>query len=103
MLQSFEEKNWLLKLIAILVTCKKPESSNNDANCFEKTLGHSRITRNWYVFNKQRYWYLQLKEGMWHEWKKDWKESIRRKYLLEKPIHFSVKDAANNADTWGFI
>ena len=49
------------KIIAILaISQKKTESSNNDTNCFEKkTLGHSWITRNWYVFNKQKSWYLQ--------------------------------------------
>ena len=25
------------------------------------------------------------------------------KHLFGKPVHFSVKNTANNADTWGFI
>ena len=35
------------------------------------------------------------KKGVLHEWKKD------LEYLLGKPIHFSVKNTTNNADTWG--
>ena len=35
--------------------------------------------------------------------KKDLEESLRRKHLLEKPVHFSIKNTANNADTCGFI
>ena len=35
--------------------------------------------------------------------KKDSEESLRRKYLLGKPVHFSVMNKANNANTWGFI
>ena len=52
-----------------------------------------------------RCWYLQLKKGeVLYEWKKDLEESLRRKNLLGKPAHFSVKNTANNAgSTWGFI
>ena len=32
-----------------------------------------------------------------------WKSRLGEKYLLGKPAHFSVKNTANNADTWGFI
>ena len=35
--------------------------------------------------------------------KKIWKSLLGEKYLLGKPVHFSVKNTANNADTWGFI
>ena len=32
-----------------------------------------------------------------------WKSLLGEKHLLGKPVHFSVKNTANNADTWGFI
>ena len=35
--------------------------------------------------------------------KKIWKSLLGEKHLLEKPVHFSVKSTAYNADTWGFI
>ena len=35
--------------------------------------------------------------------KKIWKSLLGEKHLLGKPTHFSVKNTANNADTWGFI
>ena len=35
--------------------------------------------------------------------KKNWKSLSGENYLLGKPVHFSVKNTANNADTWGFI
>ena len=35
--------------------------------------------------------------------KKIWKSLFGEKHLLGKPVHFSVKNTANNADTWGFI
>ena len=35
--------------------------------------------------------------------KKIWKSFLGEKYLLGKPVHFSVKNTANNADTRGFI
>ena len=34
--------------------------------------------------------------------KQTWKSLLSEKHLLRKPIHFSVKNTANNADTWGF-
>ena len=39
---------------------------------------------------------------VWME-KKIRKSLLGEKYLLGKPVHFSVKNTANNADTWGFI
>ena len=45
--------------------------------------------------NKRR-WYLQLKKGMLYKWKKkDLEESL----LFRKPVHFSVKNTSNHADT----
>ena len=39
------------------------------------------------------------KKGVLHEWKKKiWKSLLGEKYLLGKPIHFFVKNTANNAD-----
>ena len=35
--------------------------------------------------------------------KKIWKSLLGEKHLLGKPVYFSVKNTANNADTWGFI
>ena len=35
--------------------------------------------------------------------KKIWKSLLGEKHLLGKPVHFSVKNTSNNADTWGFI
>ena len=35
--------------------------------------------------------------------KKIWKSLLGEKYLLGKPVPFSVKNTANNTDTWGFI
>ena len=35
--------------------------------------------------------------------KKIWKSLLGEKHLLEKPVHFSVKNIANHTDTWGFI
>ncbi len=64
----------------------------------------SLITKNWYVFNEQKSWCLQLKKGVFYEWKKKtWKSLLGEKYLLGKSVQFFVKNIANNADTWGFI
>ena len=35
--------------------------------------------------------------------KKIWKSPFGEKYLEGKPVHFSIKNTANNTDTWGFI
>ena len=35
--------------------------------------------------------------------KKIWKSHLGENYLFGKPIHFSIRNTANNADTWGFI
>ena len=35
--------------------------------------------------------------------KKTWKSLLGENLLLGKPVHFSVKNTANNADTWEFI
>ena len=35
--------------------------------------------------------------------KKILKSLLGKKHLLGKPVHFSVKNTVNNADTWGFI
>ena len=40
---------------------------------------------------------------MLYEWKKDFGSLLGEKHLLGKPVHFYVKNTANNADTWGFI
>ena len=42
------------------------------------------------------------KNGCCMNGKNDWKSLLGENYLLEKPVHFSVKNTANNADTWGF-
>ena len=47
---------------------------------------------------------LTTQKGVLYEWKKKtWKSLFGKKYLFAKPVHFSVKNIANNADTWGFI
>ena len=33
--------------------------------------------------------------------KKIWKSLLSEKKLLGKPVHFSVKNTANNTETWG--
>ena len=49
-------------------------------------------------------WFLQLKKEVLNEWKKKiWKSLLGKKYLLEKPVHFSVNNTVNSADKWGFI
>ena len=35
--------------------------------------------------------------------KKIWKSLLGQKHLLGKSVHFSIKNTANNADTWEFI
>ena len=35
--------------------------------------------------------------------KKILKSLLGEKHFLGKPVHFSVKNTANNASTWGFI
>ena len=35
--------------------------------------------------------------------KKIWKSLLGKKHLLGKPVHFSIKNTANNTDTWVFI
>ena len=75
-------KNYLLpklitKLIAILMTSQKTESSNNDTNCFEKTLGHSLITRNW-CLQQTKVLILTTQKGVLDEWKKDLEKSLKR-------------------------
>ena len=42
------------------------------------------------------------KGDVWIE-KKIWKSLLGKKYLLGKPVPFSVKYTVNNADTWRFI
>ena len=46
---------------------------------------------------------LISKKRVLYERKKDLEESLGEKYLLGKPVPFSVKNTANNADPWGFI
>ena len=43
------------------------------------------------------------KKGCYMNGKKIWKSLLGEKYLLGRPVHFSVKNTANNADTWKFI
>ena len=43
------------------------------------------------------------KKGCCVNGKKIWKSLLGKKYLLGKSVHFSVKNTANNANTWGFI
>ena len=43
------------------------------------------------------------KKGCYMKGKKIWKSLLGEKHLLGKSVHFSVKNTANNADTWGFI
>ena len=43
------------------------------------------------------------KKGCCMDGKKIWKSLLGEKHLLGKPFHFSIKNTANNADTWGFI
>ena len=43
------------------------------------------------------------KKGCCMNGKKIWKGLLGKKYLLGKPVHFSIKNTTNNADTWGFI
>ena len=51
---------------------------------------------------RTRGWYLQLKKRgvVWME-KKIWESFLGEKYILGKPVHFSVKNTANNADSLG--
>ena len=46
---------------------------------------------------------LTTKKRVLCEWKKIWKSFLGEKYLSRKPVHFSIKNTANNADNWGFI
>ena len=43
------------------------------------------------------------KNGCCMNGKKIWKSLLDEKYRLGKPVHFSTKNTANKADTWGFI
>ena len=43
------------------------------------------------------------KKGRCMNGKKIWKILLDEKHLLGKPIPFSIKNTANNPDTWGFI
>ena len=43
------------------------------------------------------------KKVVLYEWKKNWKSLLGEKHLLGKPVPFSVKNTANNADTLWFI
>ena len=43
------------------------------------------------------------KKGYCMNGKKEWKSLLDENYLLGKLVHFSIKNTANNADTWGFI
>ena len=44
----------------------------------------------------------QKRGVVWME-KKIWKSLFGEKHLFGKLVHVSVKNTANNADTWGFI
>ena len=47
---------------------------------------------------------LISQKGVLCEWeKKIWKSLLGEKHLLGKPVHFSVKNTVNNADTWELI
>ena len=78
---------------------KKTKSSNNDTNCFKKHWVTHELQG-----TEQRSWYLQLKKRgvVWME-KEIWKSLLGKKYLSRKPVHSSIKNTANNADTWRFI
>ena len=52
---------------------------------------------------QQKCWNLQLKKGCCMNGKKIWKSLLGEKHLVGKPVHFSVKNIANNADTRRFI
>ena len=71
--------------------------------CFEKNTGSLMNYKELICLQQKSYRYLQLKKGLLYEWKKDLEESLGEKYLSGKPVHFSVKNTANDADTWGFI
>ena len=43
------------------------------------------------------------KKGCCMNRKKIWKSLLSENYLLRKPVHFSVENTANNADTWGLV
>ena len=40
---------------------------------------------------------LTTQKKVFYEWKK------KKKYLLGKPVHFSIKNTANSVDKWWFI
>ena len=60
---------------------------------------------NYKEFNEQKELVLttQKKGVLLYEWKNIWKSLLGEKYLLGKPVHFSVKNTTNNANTRGFI
>ena len=43
------------------------------------------------------------KKGCCMNGKKIWMSLLGEKHLLGKPVHFSIKNTANNADIWWFI
>ena len=43
------------------------------------------------------------KKGCCINRKKSWKSVLGENYFMLKPVHFSAKNTANNADTSGFI
>ena len=46
---------------------------------------------------------LTTKKGVLYKGKKKWNSLLGEKYLWRKPIHFSVKNTVNNANSWGFV
>ena len=53
--------------------------------------------------NKGAGTYNSKKECCMNRKKKILKSFLGEKHLLGKPVQFSVKNTANNVDTWGFI
>ena len=53
--------------------------------------------------NKRASTYNSIKGVLYEKEKKIWKSLLGKKYLLGKPVHFSVKNTVNNVDTWRLI
>ena len=54
------------------------------------------------TYNSKKWcWMNEKKKDL--ETTRDSKSLLDGKYLLRKPVHFSLKNTANNANTWGFI
>ena len=93
----------LLKLIAIFATSQKKKKKLNQVTMIQIVTKNTGSLMNYkkliYLQQTKELVLTTKKKGVVRMEKMIWKSRLGEKYLLEKPVHFSVKNTVNNADT----